>query len=77
VYNHSICQSEASQSKFYVHPWKCLYVQYVRIVCYPAHINVTVDFLPHPLQNFRCDGLHRTIDFVPEILERLGQWGGI
>jgi hypothetical protein len=31
---------------------------------YLAHINVIVEFLPHPLQHFRCDGLHSTIDSV-------------
>jgi hypothetical protein len=49
----------------------------MRTFLYPAHINAIVEFLPHPLQHFRCNGLHSTIDSVSEILERLGQWGYI
>jgi hypothetical protein len=42
---------------------------------YPAHINAIVEFQPHLLQHFKCDGLHHTTDSVPGILERLGTWG--
>jgi hypothetical protein len=40
----------------------CLYMRTFR---YPAHINVTVEFLPNPLQHFRSDGLHSTTDSAP------------
>jgi hypothetical protein len=74
VYNHNMCPSEALLSKFNVHSSKCLHVHTFRC---SEHINAIVQFLPYPLQHFRCGGLHRTFDSVVEILERLGPLGHI